>query len=169
MTETLCPTYEARFHNSLEDVRATGKVFEQLAILYQNTLPPEVKTEKLQISGAKFWINPRMQNMRRLKIYSNRQDTGIFWDCAKGGWSCKANTKIQKYFRSLDIADIENQVVRMYYPRFQTTNMDDITRQWGHDYYEQNKKWLSNQAKQFKKEQKKEVVVEPIDLDIELE
>ena len=171
VTERLCPTYEAKFHNSLEDVRATGKILEQLNKMYHEVKTPTERPEKLVISGAKFWINPHMQNMRRLKIYSNNVDTGIFWNCNKGGWSCKADTKLQKYFRTLDIANIEEQVIRMYYPKYQTTSMDDLTREWGHDYYEKHKSYLTNQLKQqksIKQTKSKKQVVEP-ELDIELD
>lgn len=157
ITKHLLPDYQAEFHNALEDVRATGKCLEKLLQLYQLAKIPETGSQKLNVAYAKFFINPNMQNMRRLKIYNTEgRDTGIFWDCSRSCWSCKSDAKSKKLFLQTDLPDVERQVLDKYYSRYQTMCIDDLARSWGHDYYEQNKDWL----KSFKQKQKEPPEVE---------
>lgn len=160
ITEYLCPGYQAEFHNSLEDVRATGQCFSSLLQAYQKIEKPVLGSEKLHVSAAKFWINPRQQNMRRLKVYQEGKDTGIFWEASKNCWSCKSDTASKKRFKNTDLSDMEEQVLDKYYKKYRATTMEDLARQMGHDYYSLHKQYLVAQKNKDVKPVKKEEVKE---------
>lgn len=146
VVQTLCPGFEAKYHDAFEDVRATKEILEKLVQIYEIIEPPTGHNQRLPISGARFFINPRMQSMRRLKLLSNGKDTGIFWDCGKGGWSCKTgNKQLQTLFEQTDFNQVEHDLLALYYPKYEASNMDDLARQWGYDYYQSHKEKLKNQ------------------------
>ena len=112
----LLPDYEAKFHNSLEDVRATGAVLNELAKMYSEYKPvvQTVEKKKLLVDWASYWKNPHMGTQRRITIFVNRKNSGIFWDVGKIRWSHKADKDSAKLFEETDIADIERQVMTRY-------------------------------------------------------
>ena len=161
LTNYLVPEYLASYHDSLEDVRATGRCMEKLLSMYQSVVKPELGKDKIPISWASFWINPNQQNMRRLSVFIDRKNSGIFWDCARGCWSCKADKTSKALFHRIDLADMERQVIGKYGWKYNADCMDDLAREWGHEYYEKKKDLL----KDFKKVRKEPVAAPIIDTD----
>ncbi len=131
ITEYFYPDYEAKFHNSLEDVRATGKCLVALANEYKKKEFDAAKKEIPNVSWASFWRSPYQWNLQRIKIFIDRKDSGIFWDCLKYCWSCKKDKNSQANFDKYDIGEIEKQVLYRYKDRFEDIrSMDDLGREW---------------------------------------
>ena len=100
VTEYLYPNYQAAYHNSLEDVRATGKCLEGLFEEYKNIRTPIFPDRKIKVNNASFWQNPNMGSMRRITIWSDSvagRNTGIFWSCKDACFSCKSDKNSKQF------------------------------------------------------------------------
>lgn len=128
VTEYLCPNYEAQFHNSLEDVRATGKVLEVLMNEYQKIKEPIMPNQTIRVDSVSYWKNPNMGSMRRLTIWSNRKNTGIFWDCKNSCFSCNSKLESKNLFKSINLANVEEQILKKYGPKYQCKTMNELSR-----------------------------------------
>ena len=90
-----------------------------------------MKKEVPNISWASFWRSPYQWNLQRIKVFIDRKDSGIFWDCLKYCWSCKKDKTSQENFEKYDLGEIEKQVLYRYKDRFEDIkSMDDLGREW---------------------------------------
>ena len=55
----------------------------------------------------------------------------IFWDCVTNTWSCKSTAAAKRLFQSLDLKNMENQVLRRYGFRFKAEDMTSLAKAWG--------------------------------------
>lgn len=131
VTNYLFPDMQVNFHDSLEDVRATGKCMEYLLEKYRGMEFSTQPKEKIAATWASFWVNPHNQGQRRIKVFSGRKDIGIYWDCKNHCWSCKKDKASREAFAKLDIDSIERQVLYKYGKIYDADNMDDLSRNWG--------------------------------------
>lgn len=175
----LLPGFEASFHNSLDDVQSTAKLFEFLYPEYMKLNMP-CGNKKLAVKKFSFKsANPHayMKN-RRLIIYTEpvvkspgvfAEDCGIYWDVPNSCFSCRTKTKqdpvdFKKLFLETDLEDLERQVLALAdAQRYRGTNefarlsMDNIV-------YEAEKRWrttsegkrIMNQVSRLGKEKRKE-------------
>lgn len=117
--EYLFPNVTIGFHNSIEDVKATGMCFQH----FINTLATYTNdcSGKMQayLEWAAFTVNPRAKSQKRIKLKLNLGEYGdIFWDVVKMRWSSKSDAKAKKLFESLDIGNLEQQLLNKYAWRF---------------------------------------------------
>lgn len=152
VTGYLCPNYEAKFHDSLEDVRATGKVLEILATEYDKIKTPVFPDKTIKVDSVSYWKNPNMGSMRRLTIWSNRKNTGIFWDCKNKCFSCNSKKEDKLLFKSINLPDIENQILSRYGKKYQCNNMDDLGRIMENEWNEKERKKEEIQKNTIKNE-----------------
>lgn len=140
VTNFLFPDNDIKFHDSLEDVRATGKCLEFFINKYKDVKINDEKKENVVVDWASYWQNPYNKGQMRIKVFVNRKDIGIFWDCKNYCWTHKKDPASKKAFESIDIANIENQVLKKYGWRYHVDNMEDLSRQWGRSIREKEKK-----------------------------
>lgn len=133
VTPFLFPDFEARFHDSLEDVRCTARCFEKLYSLYQNpSIYPEKGSEKISVSNIKFAINFHSpMKSKKIVVYTPEGPSGIQWDMYYGYWTCDSKKGSDKLFKSVDLDDVEKQVLNIAKMRYQmqATTMDDLANE----------------------------------------
>ena len=131
----LYPEGNIRFHRAIEDVRATVKVMEALLPRYADEMAREEipPSREVSLEKAYAWINPRRPSQQRICLRltdGNETSSGdVFYDAVEKCWSHKSTTKAKRLFESLDMADIEQRVLRMcsnYYQSFAT--MDELAK-----------------------------------------
>lgn len=123
----LFPEMNVTFHSAIEDVRATKQCLQWLILNLQDY--EENNSEKLRafLEWASFSINPRAKSQRRIKLKLNFGEYGdIFWDVPKKCWNSKTDTKAKKLFVSLDMQDLERQVLNKYGWKYHVNSMDDL-------------------------------------------
>lgn len=123
----LFPEMNVNFHSAIEDVRATQQCLQKLILDLQAY--EEDNTEKLRayLEWVSFSINPRAKSQKRIKLKLNFGEYGdIFWDVPKKCWNSKTDTKAKKLFASLDMQDLERQVLNRYGWRYHANNMDEL-------------------------------------------
>lgn len=131
VTEELVPNYKTDYHNALSDVRATGRCLEELVKMYQKVEKPDLDNRiKKAVSYAYFFANPRNQGQRRIKIYIDKKDSGIFWDCKRGCFSHLQKKEAKENFAKFDIVEIEKQLLFRYGKKLSATTMDELSRNW---------------------------------------
>ncbi len=127
VTTYLLPDYKATYHNSLEDTRATAVVCENLLKMYRRVTIQPTGSEKLEVEGASYWQNPKQFTQQRIVVWNNHKNTGIYWDVNGKYWSCKSDIKSKKLFQSVDLNDVERQVLQKYSWKFDgVENMDSL-------------------------------------------
>lgn len=133
ITKYLFPDDHFQFHSAIEDVRATAKCMELFLKQYLEFMPETDKTQ-IRVEWAHFWINPKARSQQRIRLKLTVGETGdIFYDAIKKCWSCKSGTAAKKLFKELDLAGIEEQVLRRYGWRYNASDMDLLCRNWGAD------------------------------------
>ena len=147
ITGFLFPDMEVKFHDSLEDVRATAQCFEALLKDYKTKTFDDSTREDIYVTFASFWQNPHNPGQRRIKVFNGRNDTGIFWDCGKYCWSCKKDKQSKNNFLTKDIASIEKQVLFRYGKIYEADTMEDLARNWGNAIREKEKQRTAEKAK----------------------
>lgn len=130
VTTYLFPDDNTQFHSAIEDVRATARVMQELL---QRYIAFEDKEKKIPVhlEKAGIFVNPHAQSQQRIRLMLNTGDYGdIYYDIVKKVWSCKATPKAKKLFESIDMADLERQVLEKYGYWLGYQNMDEIARAW---------------------------------------
>ena len=130
VTNYLFPDQEIQFHSSIEDVKATGLCFEQFLVAYRKYEPEPKVPVKLNWAG--YWENPRRLSQKRIKLNITEGEYGdIFWDVIKKSWSCKSTGSAKRIFNTIDMEDLERQVLRRYGDKYQAYDMEDLAKSWG--------------------------------------
>ena len=138
VVEYLFPNYEAVFHNSLEDVKATGKVCEALLFEYSRIRTPEFPKRKID-PFVSYWQNPNKGSMRRLSVFDmskpkGDRNTGIFWDLSNKCFSCNANKFAKNNFNSVDLPALERDILYKFGNKYKdeqgdaAETMEDLAR-----------------------------------------
>lgn len=152
LTPMLIPDFKASFHNSLDDVKSTALLFEFLYPEYIKTEIP-TGTEKIKVKKFAYDIaSPyNMMNTRRIVVYAEPKDKsdgsfaekiGIYWDVSGSVWSCEANKESKALFQSVDLSDVERQIIELAKDQgyvgtneFRVLDMDTLhieaSKRWG--------------------------------------
>lgn len=124
------PEMNISFHSAIEDVQATKQCLQKMILDLQEY--EEDNSDKLRafLEWASFSINPRAKSQKRIKLKLNFGEYGdIFWDVPKKCWNCKTASKAKKLFASLDMQDLERQVLNKYGWRYHVDSMDDLAHE----------------------------------------
>lgn len=143
VTKFLFPDYQARYHNSLEDVRATAKCLGKMTQMYAEINSKEEPQVKVKLKYAFFSINPYKQSDQRIKIVFDDtvNKTGrIYYDAMNQYWSCTSGPGDKEFFESVDKADLEIKLLNRYHKKFGATCMEDLVRSMRADYMEKHGK-----------------------------
>lgn len=121
----LFPDDNVQFHSSIEDVRATAKVM-QVLLKYYISYKEDKDKIPVHVEEAKLFINPKAKSQQRIRLKLDKGESGeIFWDIINKVWSCKSTSKAKKLFESIDMADVERQVLKNFgYGKY--SNMDEF-------------------------------------------
>ena len=142
ITKYLFPDYQAKYHNSLEDVRATAKCLGGLLKLYEEA-PPELPDQKrTNVNYAYFWVNPNKRSDQRIRVSLNDgSKTGsIYYDALNHYWSCTSSKEDKEHFDATDKCHMENQVLSKYFTKYGALCMEDLVRKMRAEYQEKQKK-----------------------------
>lgn len=127
----LYPDSEVQFHSSIDDALATAKVMVRLMREYQNWEPDGISRHQCHLNWADIWTNPRRPSQKRIKLNLTEGSYGdIYWDCVRSSWSCRENKDAKVFFRSADLENLEDQVLRRYGTRFHCETMQDLAKAW---------------------------------------
>lgn len=161
ITPYLFPNFEAKFHDSLEDVRSTGKCFAELYNRYQQLDPDKSKTgeEKLSVSNIKFVLNYHSPlKSKKIVVYTPNGPSGIQWDMYYGYWTCDSKKGSDKLFKAVDLQDLEEKVLSIAQTRqhLQATTMDDLANEMFRNFSKSPEgKRLNKMSREDKKERDK--------------
>lgn len=143
VTKFLFPDYQAKYHNSLEDVRATAKCLGKMTKMYAEINSKEESQVKVKLKYAFFSINPYKRSDQRIKIVFDDtvNKTGrIYYDAMNQYWSCTSGPGDKEFFESVDKADLETKLLNRYHKKFGATCMEDLVRSMRADYMEKHGK-----------------------------
>ena len=144
ITTYLFPDYEAKYHDSLEDVRATALCLEEFLKMYDKVAPEKENLKQIQPTYAFFWQNPYKGTDQRLRV-SIPNDTkkgdinSIYYDCLKHYWTSYSNADAKKLFDTIDMAYLEKCLLNKYSKEC----IEDLVR----DMREKNKEWEKSKTK----------------------
>ena len=161
VTPYLFPDFEAKFHDSLEDVRSTGKCFAELYNRYQQLDPDKMKTgtEKLSVSNIKFALNYHSPlKSKKIVVYTPNGSSGIQWDMYYGYWTCDSKKGSDKLFKSIDLQDVEEKALSIAHTRLHSTavTMDDLANEMFRNFSKSPEgKKLSRMSREDKKRRDK--------------
>lgn len=161
ITPYLFPDFEVKFHDSLEDVRSTGKCFAELYNRYQQLDPDKMKTgeEKLSISSIKFTLNYHSPlKSKKIVLYTPNGLSGIQWDMYYGYWTCDSKKGSDKLFKAVNLQDVEEKVLFIAKTRLHSTavTMDDLANEMFRNFSKSPEgKRLNKMSREDKKERDK--------------
>lgn len=131
VTKYLFPTKYFEFHDALSDTRAMALVFSELVKRYNNYEDAMCKKRQCHLEYASLFINPMQKSMQRINLQLSEGGYGdIYWDCVKKCWGAKKNKFAEELFHSIDLANIEEQVMKRYGWRYAATTMDELSYSW---------------------------------------
>lgn len=134
IVENIDTENQFRYHNSLEDIKATALVLEQEVKKYQQLLEniyaqPFKRTAHLNWASCN--INTRAKSQQRIKLNIDEDLYGnIFWDIPKKRWDCKRDKKSTQLFAEINMTNLEEQVLHRYGHRYSASNMDELGANW---------------------------------------
>lgn len=134
------------FHDSLEDVKATGKVLAYCIDHYKKILAKSEEGKEIpKLKYAFFNENPYKPSQKRIKValvgeedYAKRNnkqvDQGIgriYWDITYKRWCCKKEKKAEELFDRIDLGSLERQILQRYSKNFDYCDtMDQLGAAW---------------------------------------
>lgn len=136
ITNYLFPNNKISFHSAIEDVAATGKVMEVFMRLYADALAEKKELVQVHLEWASYWENPNMKSMQRIKVNIDPDKSRygwIYWDVLKKCWSCKKDKRAEELFDTVDMENLESQVMRKYAWKYNASTMDELAKAWGKD------------------------------------
>ncbi len=115
-----------KFHNSLDDVKATAFCFSKLYKFYSISYNPDGNLKTL-LKKAYYWKNPRRNGQERIKlILSDGQPGDIFYDMLKHCWSCKETESSKRLYKKLNKRDLEEQFMNKYGFKYGRKTPDEV-------------------------------------------
>ncbi|EOS68747.1 hypothetical protein C818_02621 [Lachnospiraceae bacterium MD308] len=129
---TLFPGEDFQFHSAIEDVRATARLLPVFLTEYRKVYSaPAEQKRQLRLEWAKPWQNPKMPSQQRIRLMLNEGQYGdIYWDIVGHCWGCKATKSAKALFGSIDLANIETQVLNRYGWKFDAKDMSALSKNW---------------------------------------
>lgn len=136
--QTICkavyPEKTFRFHQAIDDVRATALIMTKFIGNYFNY--GEIETDnkrQCRLNWAYYCINPCQKSQIRIKLnLSEGQYGDIYWDVRNKLWSCKKTASAKKLFQEIDLSNLEKQVLNRYGYKFGNAhNMETLAHNWG--------------------------------------
>ena len=132
VTKYLFPNYVAQYHNSLEDTRATAKIFEKMIQMYDRLAPEEEKPlTKVKLRYGYYSVNRYKKSDHRIIVVleDGRKPGTIYYDALNHFWSCLSDPQSKSYFESIDKADLEKQLLNNAWSNKRgATCMDDLVQ-----------------------------------------
>lgn len=126
------PERSFRFHSALDDVKASALVMTKLISMYNDYSYDSSEKIQSRLNWASYWVNPKNSKQVRIRLCIEAGEYGdIFWDCVTNTWSCKSTAAAKRLFQSLDLKNMENQVLRRYGFRFKAEDMTSLAKAWG--------------------------------------
>ena len=132
--QAMFPEKTFRFHQAIDDVRATALVMAKFIHLYQSygRKPSSVNRHTCRLNFAYYCINPNQKSQVRIKLELSEGELGdIYWDVVQKIWSCKKTTKARRLFETVDIANLEKQVLSRYGWKYEAQDMETLASNWG--------------------------------------
>lgn len=128
----LYPGEEFQFHSAIEDVRATAKIMSEFLKRYREEFnSPFEQKRQLHLEWAKPWQNPKMPSQQRIRLKLNEGEYGdIFWDIVNHCWGCKSNKGARVLFGSVDIGNLETQLLNRYAWKYSAENVAELAKNW---------------------------------------
>lgn len=128
-----------QFHSAIDDVRATARCMMSFLSMYKKFVPDVSGKHQCHVNWASFCVNPNARSQKRIKLNLVEGEYGdIFFDCVKKVWSCKTTTSAKRLFQSLDMENIEQQVLNLYGPKYGA--WDICTLAYNMEQYQKNKR-----------------------------
>lgn len=120
------------FHQAIDDARVTTLLMSKFIGMYLNYEDKNVSKYSCYLNYAYYSINPRQKSQIRIKLDLSEGETGdIFWDVTKKVWTCKKTARAKALFESVDIANLEKQLLKRYGWKYQASDMETLASNWG--------------------------------------
>lgn len=131
--QAMFPEKTFRFHQAIDDVRATALIMTKFISLYRSyEEPSSTGRHTCRLNFAYYCINPNQKSQVRIKLELSEGELGdIYWDVIRKIWSCKKTTKARRLFESVDIANLEKQVLSRYGWKYEAQDMETLASNWG--------------------------------------
>ena len=119
ITTYLFPDYEAKYHDSLEDVRATALCLSEFLKRYKDLAPEKEHLKQVVPNYAFFWQNPYKGTDQRLRVAipdgtPKGNSKAIYYDCLKHFWTSYSDAESRKLFETIDMTFIEKSLLYKY-------------------------------------------------------
>ncbi len=127
----LFPEKHFQYHTSIDDTRAAALIMSRLIGMYKNYCGEDEKRQ-CRVNWASYSINPNQMSQVRIKLDLSEGEYGdIFWDVVKKTWSCKKTKRAKNLFSSIDMQNIENQIIKRYGYKYSANDMEKLAENWG--------------------------------------
>ena len=134
LVEYMYPDLRFEYHSAIEDVKATAYVFQYCLCYYRRqAVVVEAPKLKVHVEWANCSVNPHAASQQRIKVCidkEKRQYGDIYFDVVRKAWDCKKTKEAQKLFSSVDLQDLERQVMQKYAWRFGASTMPELASAW---------------------------------------
>lgn len=126
----LFPEKYFQYHSSIEDVVATAEVLKYF--IQQGYIDDMSGKTQAYLEWASYTENPRKKSEKRIKLKLSLGEYGdIFWDVVKNAWGCKSTAKAKKLFSSIDLRNLEQQLLNKYGWRYHVSDIESLAKEWG--------------------------------------
>lgn len=144
--QTICkeiyPERIFRFHQAIDDVRATALIMAKFISSYLNYKGTSFQGKKqCRINWAYYCVNPNQKSQVRIKLNLSEGEYGdIYWDVRNMVWSCKKTASAKRLFQEVDLSNLEKQLLNRYGWKYDHANdMETLAKNWGKAQREQRK------------------------------
>lgn len=124
---------DIHFHNALDDSKAATMCLTKFLLMYKHYNTSGEMKRQCHVNWVSYWVNPKAPSQQRIKLSLAEGDYGdIYFDCVKKTWSCKAEKSAKNLFLSIDMKNIEQQVLNRYGAKFGVWDMDELALAMAH-------------------------------------
>lgn len=104
-----------RFHSAVDDVYATGLLFEHCIKSYLQQVSEDKKINlEVKFISATYFVNPQQKSMRRIIVYTSLGE--VYYDTIKHGWGVKQNSEMaNSTFEHLNLDKLEKDLLQKYH------------------------------------------------------
>lgn len=132
VSQHMFPDLTVQYHSAIEDTNVTGMVLEQLIQHYTDYTERTEEKTQVYMEWASYNENPRQKSQKRIKLKLSVGEYGdIFWDVIKKCWDCKSTSKAKKLFESVDLSNLEQQLLNKYGWKYRVHDMEALAYEWG--------------------------------------
>lgn len=112
-----------RFHSAIDDVYATGLLFEYCIKNYLQQLVKRNSSIETKLISANYFVNPMQKSMKRIIVQTSLGE--VYYDVVKRGWGVKKQSEMTKStFEQLDLDKLEKDLLKKY----RYSSMDTLIR-----------------------------------------